>query len=85
MNMDLLDPFWNEAALNHPEEPWASCQRTKDGIVAFQSRRSSEEELRRLGREVRQLMLWALDYQGRVDAAKPTQENGELCCIIVNH
>ncbi|KAH9820009.1 hypothetical protein DFH28DRAFT_1079904 [Melampsora americana] len=63
LEMDILNPFWNEAALNHPDEPWATCERTKDGILAFQSHRSSEEELQRLGREVRQMMRWALDYQ----------------------
>ncbi|EGF97296.1 uncharacterized protein MELLADRAFT_70083 [Melampsora larici-populina 98AG31] len=71
MNMDLLDDFWDEAALNHPDEPWATCQATKDGIIAVRNLRSSEEELARLGRESRQLMLWGLDYQARVDASKP--------------
>lgn len=74
--MDILDPFWDEVALNHPDEPWSSCQHTKDGILAFRSQRSCQEELRRLGREVRQLMLWAIDYQARVEASEPTVANG---------
>ncbi|KAH9811595.1 hypothetical protein DFH28DRAFT_900364 [Melampsora americana] len=74
--MDLLDPFWNEGALNHPAEPWATCKSTKDGIILFRSMRSSKEELRCLGREVRQLMLWGLDYQERVDSIKPNEADG---------
>ncbi|EGG01013.1 uncharacterized protein MELLADRAFT_67295 [Melampsora larici-populina 98AG31] len=77
VNMDILDPFWDEAALNHPDEAWSSCQSTKEGIIAFQSERSCKEELRQLGREVRQLMLWGLDYQARVDASKPNIAIGE--------
>lgn len=86
--MDLLDPFWNEGALNHPTEPWATCKSTKDGIVLFRSMRSSEEELRCLGREVRQLMLWGLDYQARVDSSKPNEADGRsfvsLPCVTDN-
>ncbi|EGG08268.1 uncharacterized protein MELLADRAFT_62087 [Melampsora larici-populina 98AG31] len=74
--MDLLDPFWDEVALNHLDEPWASCQSTKDGIIALRNHMASEEELRRLGREVRQLMGWALDYQVRVDRSKPNEAIG---------
>ncbi|KAH9823013.1 hypothetical protein DFH28DRAFT_1078159 [Melampsora americana] len=68
--MDILDPFWNEAALNHPDEPWATCHH-----------RSSEEELRRLGCKVRQMMRWAVDYQAQVKACKPSAKNGELRLI----
>ncbi|EGF97141.1 uncharacterized protein MELLADRAFT_114562 [Melampsora larici-populina 98AG31] len=75
--MDLLDPFWDEVALVHQDEPWASCQSTKDGIVAFRSKTAGEEELRRLGREVRQLIGWAVDWQRRIDEAKPNEANGE--------
>lgn len=71
MGMDLEDPFWNEGALSHPDEPWAICQSTKEGIVAFRSKQSCEEEMRRLGREIRQMMLWGIDYQVRVDNTRP--------------
>ncbi|KAH9822477.1 hypothetical protein DFH28DRAFT_881650 [Melampsora americana] len=85
LNMDILDPFWDEVALNHPDEPWSSCQSTKEGIMAFRSQRSCEEELRRLGREVRQLMLWGLDHQSRIDAAKPNVEaNGTVRAVEWN-
>ncbi|EGG06927.1 uncharacterized protein MELLADRAFT_106366 [Melampsora larici-populina 98AG31] len=78
LEMDLLHPFWDEVALNHLDEPWASCQRTKDGIVALRNQLASEEELRRLAREVRQLMGWAIDYQNRVDRARPNEHMGKL-------
>ncbi|EGF99401.1 uncharacterized protein MELLADRAFT_68613 [Melampsora larici-populina 98AG31] len=74
--MDLLDPFWDEVALDHLKEPWASCERTKEGIVAFRNKVACEEELQRLGREVRQLMGWALDYQARVDRTRPNEAFG---------
>ncbi|EGG06564.1 uncharacterized protein MELLADRAFT_86399 [Melampsora larici-populina 98AG31] len=76
--MDMLHPFWDEAALNHPDEPWASCQITKDGIVALRSEVSSEEEMRRLGREVRQMMGWGIDYQRRLEATKPHEGNARV-------
>ncbi|KAH9820127.1 hypothetical protein DFH28DRAFT_1079978 [Melampsora americana] len=75
LGMDIEDPFWNEGALSHPDEPWASCQSTKAGIVAFRSKRSCEEEMRRMGREVRQMMLWGIDHQLRVDNTKPNGPN----------
>ncbi|KAH9815796.1 hypothetical protein DFH28DRAFT_1082087 [Melampsora americana] len=76
--MDMLHPFWDEVALNHPDEPWASCQITKEGMVALRSQISSEEELRRLGREVRQMMGWGIEYQGRMEASKPHEENARV-------
>ncbi|EGF97887.1 uncharacterized protein MELLADRAFT_69702 [Melampsora larici-populina 98AG31] len=76
--MDLLDPFWDEVALNHQDEPWATCQSTKDGIVALRNKVACEEELRRLGREVRQLVRRGLDFEARVEACKPSDANGEL-------
>ncbi|EGG04810.1 uncharacterized protein MELLADRAFT_108173 [Melampsora larici-populina 98AG31] len=54
--MDLLHPFWDEVALNHLDEPWASCPKTKEGILSLRNQLASEEELRRLGREARQLV-----------------------------
>lgn len=85
--MDLLDPFWDDVALDHLEEPWASCERTKEGIVAFRNQLASEEELRRLGREVRQLIGWALDYQARVDRIRPHDAiNGKFhLTYLYNH
>lgn len=77
MGMDLLDPFWDEVALDHQDEPWATCQITKDGIIALRSQMACEEELRRLGREVRQLVGWALNYQERVEMIKPNEVNGK--------
>lgn len=75
--MPVTDPFWDVGALNHPDEPWANDTSTKEGIRAYLVKRSSTEELRRIGREVRQAIHWALDYQARVDATKPGA-GGEL-------
>ncbi|EGF97833.1 uncharacterized protein MELLADRAFT_69740 [Melampsora larici-populina 98AG31] len=76
--MDMLHPFWDEVAMNHPEEPWAYCKITKDGILALRNAILSEEELRRLGREVRQLIGWAVEYQGRMEATKPNEADARV-------
>lgn len=68
-NMDINDLFWSGGStLSHPQEPWASDLATREGIQAYLSLRSSQEELCRIGREVRHLAQWALEYQGKIDA-----------------
>ncbi|EGG08994.1 uncharacterized protein MELLADRAFT_104569 [Melampsora larici-populina 98AG31] len=55
------------------------------GRVARRPRMGSllcEEELRRLGREVRQLIGWATDFQNWVDAIKPNETNVGMITYI---
>lgn len=86
LGLPITDHFWDVAALNHPDEPWANHKRTKLGIQAYLTKRSCKEELRRMAREVRQMILWAFDYQARVDTIKPDANTGEQtammhCCL----
>ncbi|KAH9807649.1 hypothetical protein DFH28DRAFT_914130 [Melampsora americana] len=54
------DPFWDMGSLLHPTEAWAVDPGTKEGIQAFLTHRSCSEELRRISREIRQMIVFAL-------------------------
>ncbi|KAH9823853.1 hypothetical protein DFH28DRAFT_1117631 [Melampsora americana] len=69
--MPMTHPFWDGSGLSHPDKPWAINNDVKTGIQAWLTRGSAREEVGRIGREVRQLILWALDYQKRVDDSLP--------------
>lgn len=56
----IEDQFWSTGSLSHPAEAWAVDQGTRNGIQVYLQQRSCTEELRRIGREVRQMMLYAL-------------------------
>lgn len=75
--LPITDVFWDGSGLTHPDEVWATNDDVKTGIQAFLTKRSSVEEMRRMGREVRQLILWALDHQSRVNDTKP-EPDGEF-------
>lgn len=75
--LPITDAFWDVHALDHPNEPWANHKRTKLGIQAYLAERSCKEELRRMAREIRQMMLWAFDHQARVNGIKPDPQTGE--------
>ncbi|EGG04830.1 uncharacterized protein MELLADRAFT_88562 [Melampsora larici-populina 98AG31] len=68
MSMPLGDPFWNRGEI--PPEEQEAAERDRLGIQSFLSRRSSEEELRRIAREVRQITGWANSYLGRITTLK---------------
>ncbi|EGG08959.1 uncharacterized protein MELLADRAFT_84330 [Melampsora larici-populina 98AG31] len=58
--LSIEDEFWSMGSLSHPAEAWAVDQGTIEGIQAFLEQRSCSEELRRISREIRQMMLYAL-------------------------
>lgn len=66
----ITDPFWDGGPVSHPDELWATDEDTKSGIQAFLMQRSAKEELRRIGSEARQLILWAIEYEERVERLK---------------
>ncbi|EGF98630.1 uncharacterized protein MELLADRAFT_95541 [Melampsora larici-populina 98AG31] len=67
--MEITDLFWSGGStLSHTGEPWASDLPTREGIQLYLTLRSSQEELRRIAREVRQLTQWAVDYQSKIDS-----------------
>ncbi|KAH9810643.1 hypothetical protein DFH28DRAFT_1085577 [Melampsora americana] len=59
-------PFWDFGHLTHPQEPWAVDPRVQDGIKAHLNLTHSEDELRRIGRECRQLINWSGDTYQKV-------------------
>lgn len=66
-SMAVTDPFWDLGGLSHPDEPWATNKYTREGIQAYLLRRAAKEELKRIARECRQMVLWALEYQLKID------------------
>ncbi|EGF98247.1 uncharacterized protein MELLADRAFT_96060 [Melampsora larici-populina 98AG31] len=62
------DIFWNVEPLSHPSERWAVDPGTIEGIQSYLKYRSSCEELRRIGREVRQMVLASLQTDNKLDS-----------------
>lgn len=67
-SLNLEDNFWDIDELTHPAEPWAIDPDTKVGIRAFLTVRSCEEELRRIAREVRQMIQSSLMMATKIDS-----------------
>lgn len=76
--MDITDVFWNGGSLTHPDELWATDPATQERIQAFLTKRAAEDELCRIAREARQLLLWACGHQIRVDGVKPPSPESPL-------
>ncbi|KAH9812739.1 hypothetical protein DFH28DRAFT_1129505 [Melampsora americana] len=75
--MSITDHFWDIGGLTHPNEPWASDKPTREAIRHFLIKRGAEEEVRRIAREVRQLVNWSIVYQDRINQIKRTWEGVE--------
>ncbi|KAH9818425.1 hypothetical protein DFH28DRAFT_888429 [Melampsora americana] len=61
------DIFWNVGPLSHPLERWAVDKGTIEGIQSYLKHRSSCQELRRIGREIRQMVSAAIKTQQKLD------------------
>jgi hypothetical protein len=83
MAMTLEDAFWNRAELDPAAGEEGDLNRI--GIQSFLSRRSAGEELRRIGREARQMTAWANMYYERVVALGRKVHNGELGITRLSH
>ncbi|KAH9809243.1 hypothetical protein DFH28DRAFT_1111982 [Melampsora americana] len=57
----IEDQFWDFGRLTHPEEAWATNSTLQDGIKWYLEVTHSEDELRRIGRECRQSIRWAVE------------------------
>lgn len=75
--MDISDPFFDCGSFTHPNEDWAVDPATQEGIQATLTVARCEEELRRIAKEARQMLSWALDYQDRIDELYRGIEDGE--------
>lgn len=62
------DNFWNIGSLTHPNEPWAVDIATQNGIRAYRTVQSCEEELRRIAREVRKMMRSSLATEKKLQS-----------------
>ncbi|KAH9808450.1 hypothetical protein DFH28DRAFT_935886 [Melampsora americana] len=65
--MPISDPFWNIGNLTHPEEAWAVDEATQRGIEACRTLRSCQEEMRRIAREVRNVVLHSLEMEAKLN------------------
>lgn len=72
----LDDPFWNIGALTHPNEPWAVDQNTQQGIQAYLDITHAQDELRRISRELRQALRWALQTDEKIKRLEFQLQNG---------
>lgn len=75
--LPITDPFWDFGALTHPEEPWAVDKNTQDGIQAYLEVTHGEDELRRISRELRQLVKWALATNNKMESLAVKVRDGE--------
>jgi hypothetical protein len=76
--MEFGDPFLDCGSLTHPQEAWAVDSDTQEGIQLYLTNARCKEELRRLTKEARQTVNWAIQYQGRLDTlAKDIHEQSE--------
>ncbi|KAH9816122.1 hypothetical protein DFH28DRAFT_927475 [Melampsora americana] len=65
--MEFGDPFLDCGSLTHPQEAWAVDSDTQEGVQLYLTNARCKEELRRLTKEARQMVHWAIQYQGRLD------------------
>ncbi|KAH9807463.1 hypothetical protein DFH28DRAFT_915190, partial [Melampsora americana] len=84
LTMHIGDAFWNIGHLTHPDEPWAVDDVTQKGIEAFRTARSCKEELRRVVREVQNVVLHALEIEGKLNDLATLSNIGEAFHIIIN-
>lgn len=54
-------PFWHDADLRLPQEPWVCQTEVRKGIAALLSRTRHKEELLRLKDELSKLLDWLQD------------------------
>lgn len=81
LGMDMSDPFWPRGELGGADEDWASDPCTQEGIISFRVQQSSCEELRRVAREVRQLLAWAIEHRERLTALQRRASEGEALLL----
>ncbi|EGG09946.1 uncharacterized protein MELLADRAFT_95223 [Melampsora larici-populina 98AG31] len=76
MQMSLEDAFWNRGEVNE-DELGEHADKFRAGIDATLLQRSALEELRRIAREVRQMIGWANEYHERIMSFKTQIEEGK--------
>lgn len=75
-SLSMEDIFWDVGNLTHPEEPWASDPKTRQGILAHLTYTHAIDEISRIKREGSQMVLWALALDSKLSHIQE-QSNGE--------
>ncbi|SGY50661.1 BQ5605_C001g00912 [Microbotryum silenes-dioicae] len=65
LKLDILAPLWNNGLYSHPTEPWAYEDDVRVGIPAILSRARCQQEIKRLGWEVRRIGRWLISRRKR--------------------
>lgn len=60
------DPFWSEGLFTNHNEPWAIDPTTQFGMRQLSYLERSQEELRRIGWEIRREMRWIISTRSRI-------------------
>ncbi|KAH9821637.1 hypothetical protein DFH28DRAFT_882383 [Melampsora americana] len=80
--LPLDDAFWNFGHLSHPDEDWATDADTQKGIQAYLLYCRSEEELRKISREVRQMLRWSLAMDAKIQKALTLSKSSRSRCYL---
>ncbi|SCZ93247.1 BZ3500_MvSof-1268-A1-R1_Chr6-2g08556 [Microbotryum saponariae] len=65
LKLDILTPLWNNGLYSHPTEPWAYDDDVRVGIPAVLSCARCQQEIKRLGWEVRRIGRWLISRRKR--------------------
>jgi hypothetical protein len=76
-SFDIENPFWSIGSLDHRNEPWAVNSNIQDGIQAVPNVTHCTDELRRISREARQAVKWAVRLAPRVELVYDTLRNSQ--------
>ncbi|KAA1065754.1 hypothetical protein PGT21_009265 [Puccinia graminis f. sp. tritici] len=69
--------FWSTSQLDHPSEPWAVDVNTQKGIQAYLTVTHCQDELRRIAREARQTVTWAIEKSIKMDQLLQSLQAGQ--------
>ncbi|KAA1110581.1 hypothetical protein PGT21_026603 [Puccinia graminis f. sp. tritici] len=69
--------FWSTSRLDHPSEPWAVDVNTQKGIQAYLTVTHCQDELRRIAREARQTVTWAIEKSIKMDQLLQSLQAGQ--------
>ncbi|WAQ84054.1 hypothetical protein PtA15_4A505 [Puccinia triticina] len=66
LRMEPDDIFWKDGVFTNHEEPWAIDPDTQDGMRLVARQQRAREEARRIGREMRRAIRWAVTEHQRI-------------------
>lgn len=69
------EPFWNDALFTNNHEPWAVDPDTQHGMRQISYLDQAQEEMRRIGWEVRRAMRWAVELHVSLHEAVTAQSD----------